>query len=150
MTNFMGFGSHQTLYADLFSRCSDDRQQGWGPKTRNASSLERAKRLWGQGHLDDLRATGFSHAHYSLPLWSISVRPREITQRLAKRHGVVTLRFVANRRCGETRVKTSKGWLSFQKFFCARALSMDVIDIEYSRLFENARTRLQTPGPNCD
>jgi len=82
-------------YADFISKVIQDWwQQGLGPKHETHQVLEELK-LWAR-HLDDLKALDLATHTYrnqseALKVFSAS----EITQRLAKRHGV-TLRFCAN------------------------------------------------------
>ncbi len=66
------------------------------------------------------------------------VSASEITQRLAKRHGVTLPILLPTDDVVKTRVKTSKGWLSFQEFFVREHCQLDVIDIEYQGI-ESAR-----------
>lgn len=107
-----------------------DRQQGWGRKHETHQVLSELKAL-GQDTWMTLGDLDLATHIYRTNLKHQGVSASEITQRLAIRHGVTLPILLPTDDVVQTRVKTSKGWLSFQEFFVREHCQLDVIDIEY-------------------
>jgi LPPG:FO 2-phospho-L-lactate transferase len=114
-----------------------DRQQGWGRKHETHQVLSELNAL-GQDTWMTLGDLDLATHIYRTNLKHQGVSASEITQRLAKRHGVTLPILLPTDDVVKTRVKTSKGWLSFQEFFVREHCQLDVIDIEYQGI-ESAR-----------
>ncbi|WP_369919806.1 2-phospho-L-lactate transferase [Marinomonas polaris] len=107
-----------------------DRQQGWGRKNETHQVLTELKAL-GQDTWMTLGDLDLATHIYRTNLKHQSVSASEITERLAKRHGVSVPILLPTNDVVQTRVKTPQGWLSFQEFFVREHCQSDVLDIEY-------------------
>jgi LPPG:FO 2-phospho-L-lactate transferase len=107
-----------------------DREQGWGRKHESHQVLKELSAL-GQDTWMTLGDLDLATHIYRTDLKRQGVSASEITQRLAKRHGVEMPILLPTDGIVQTRVKTPKGWLSFQEFFVREHCQPDVLDIEY-------------------
>ena len=107
-----------------------DRQQGWGRKNETHQVLNELKAL-GQDTWMTLGDLDLATHIYRTNLKHQGVSASEITERLAKRHGVSVPILLPTNDVVQTRVKTPLGWLSFQEFFVREHCQSDVLDIEY-------------------
>ena len=117
-----------------------DREQGWGRKHETHQVLKELSAL-GQDTWMTLGDLDLATHIYRTELKRQGVNASEITQRLAKRHGVNMPILLPTDDVVQTRVKTSKGWLSFQEFFVREHCQPDVLDIEYKGADEAVATQ---------
>ena len=117
-----------------------DRQQGWGRKNETHQVLNELQVL-GQDTWMTLGDLDLATHIYRTHLKHQGVSASEITQRLATRHGVTLPILLPTDDVVQTRVKTPKGWLSFQEFFVREHCQLDVIDIEYQGIESAKPTR---------
>ncbi|MGO2354828.1 MAG: 2-phospho-L-lactate transferase [Marinomonas foliarum] len=107
-----------------------DRQQGWGRKNETHQVLTELKAL-GQDTWMTLGDLDLATHIFRTNLKHQGVSASDITERLAKRHGVSLPILLPTDDVVQTRVKTPQGWLSFQEFFVREHCQADVLDIEY-------------------
>jgi LPPG:FO 2-phospho-L-lactate transferase len=107
-----------------------DRVQGWGRKNESHQVLKELSAL-GEDTWMTLGDLDLATHIYRTSQKAKGFSASDITQSLAQRHGVEMPILLPTDDVVQTRVKTPKGWLSFQEFFVREHCQPDVLDIEY-------------------
>lgn len=107
-----------------------DRQQGWGRKQETHQVLNELNAL-GENTWMSLGDLDMATHIFRTKLRNEGVSPSVITQKIAQRHGVLMPILLPTNDVVKTRVKTDKGWMSFQEFFVRNRCAPDVLNIMF-------------------